>query len=181
MKITATFIRAPNLIPAAICATWAIAATLLVAGAWLLVDSLQLRSDLPIRERRLSILQRQYEAAPKRPLPSEAQLSDLRNRVQGLNKLSAAHGWTTSQLLVWLEVHLPQDIRLVAIHHKTSEGVALLTAEAASAAALTGFLSELEREPAFGEVLLSKQSSHAGDGSGGAATLQFEIKLKLKS
>ena len=183
MKVTATFIRAPKLILAALIGTWTIAALLLVAGGWLLADSLQLRSDLPMMERHLSILQRQYEAAPKRPLPSEPQLSDLRERVRGLNKLSASRGWTTSQLLMWLEVHLPRDIQLVALHHKANEGVALLTAEAASAAALTGFLSELEREPAFREVLLSKQSAHAGDGAagGGGAALQFEIKLKLKS
>jgi hypothetical protein len=183
MKVTATFVRAPRLILPAVLGTWTIAAVLLAAGGWLLADTLQLRSDLPLLERRLSILQRQYEAAPKRPLPSEPQLSDLRERVRGLNKLSASRGWTTSQLLGWLEVHLPPDIQLLALHHKANEGVVLLSAEAASAAALTGFLSKLEREPAFGEVLLSKQSAHAaeGSGSGGGTALQFEIKLKLKS
>ena len=179
MKINATFIKAPGAIVPALVGSWTIVAVLAFACLWLVADTLELRSKLPMMARRLSILQRQYDAAPKRPLPSEAQLSGMRDRVHMINNMSGVRGWTTSQLLGWLEHNLPRDVHLVALHHKAKEGEALLTAEAGSATALTGFLAELEKEPAFSEVLLSKQSTHTSEGS--SSSVQFEIKLRLRS
>jgi hypothetical protein len=179
MRINATFIKAPGAIVPALVASWTIAALLACACAWLVTDTLDLRSQLPLTARRLSILQRQYTAAPKTPLPSQAQLSGMRDRVHAINNMSGVRGWTTAQLLSWLEHNLPREVHLVALHHKAKEGEALLTAEAANAAALTGFLAELEKEPAFSEVLLSKQSTHTAEGSSPA--VQFEIKLRLRS
>lgn len=179
MKINATFIKPPGAILAALVGSWTIAAILACACVWLVTDTLELRSELPLAARRLDILQRQYAAAPKRPLPSEAQFSGMRERVRAINNMSGVRGWTTSQLLSWLEHNLPREVHLVALHHKAKEGEALLTAEAANAAALTGFLAELEKEPAFSEVLLSKQSTHTSEGSSPA--VQFDIKLRLRS
>ena len=179
MRIIATFIKAPGAVVPALVASWTIAALLACACAWLVADTLELRSQLPLTARRLSILQRQSTAAPKTPLPSQAQLSGMRDRVHAINNLSGARGWTTAQLLSWLEHNLPREVHLVALHHKAKEGEALLTAEAANAAALTGFLAGLEKEPAFSEVLLSKQSTHTAEGS--TPAVQFEIKLRLRS
>jgi hypothetical protein len=179
MKINATFIKPPGAILPALIGSWTIAAILACVCAWLVADTLDLRSELPNTARRLSILQQQYQAAPKRPLPSSDQLSGMRDRVRAINTLSGVRGWTTSQLLSWLEHNLPREVHLVALHHKAKEGEALLTAEAANAAALTGFLAELEKEPAFSEVLLSKQSTHTAEGS--TPAVQFEIKLRLRS
>jgi hypothetical protein len=179
MRIIATFIKAPGAVVPALVASWTIAALLACACAWLVADTLELRSQLPLTARRLGILQRQSTAAPKTPLPSQAQLSGMRDRVHAINNLSGARGWTTAQLLSWLEHNLPREVHLVALHHKAKEGEALLTAEAANAAALTGFLAGLEKEPAFSEVLLSKQSTHTAEGS--TPAVQFEIKLRLRS
>lgn len=179
MKINATFIKGPGAIVPALIGSWMIVGVLAFACAWLVADTLELRSEVPILARRLSILQRQHEAAPKRPLPSQAQLSGMRDRVHVINTMSGARGWTTSQLLGWLEHNLPRDVHLVALSHKAKDGEALLTAEAGSAAALTGFLAQLEKEPAFSEALLSKQSTHTSEGSG--SSVQFEIKLRLRS
>ena len=179
MKINATFIKPPGAILPALVGSWTLAAILACVCAWLVADTLELRSELPNTARHLNILQQQYRAAPKRALPSADQLSGMRDRVRALNTMSTVRGWTTSQLLSWLEHNLPREVHLVALHHKAKEGEALLTAEAANAAALTGFLAELEKEPAFSEVLLSKQSTHTAEGSSPA--VQFEIKLRLRS
>ena len=179
MRINATFIKAPGAVVPTLVAAWTIAALLACACAWLVADTLELRSQLPLTARRLGILQRQSTATPKTPLPSQAQLSGMRDRVHAINNLSGARGWTTAQLLSWLEHNLPREVHLVALHHKAKEGEALLTAEAANAAALTGFLAGLEKEPAFSEVLLSKQSTHTAEGS--TPAVQFEIKLRLRS
>ena len=179
MRINATFIKAPGAVVPALVASWTIAALLACACAWLVADTLELRSQLPLTARRLGILQRQYTATPRTPLPSPAQLSGMRDRVHAINSMSGARGWTTAQLLSWLEHNLPREVHLVALHHKAKEGEALLTAEAANAAALTGFLAGLEKEPAFSEVLLSKQSTHTAEGS--TPAVQFEIKLRLRS
>jgi len=179
MKINATFIKPPGAIAPALVGSWTIVAVLAAAGAWLVADTLKLRTDLPMMARRLSILQRQYDAAPQRPLPSQDQLSGMRDRVHAINNMSVVRGWTTSQLLGWLEKNLPREVHLVAFHHKAKEGEALLTAEAGSATALTGFLAQLEKEPAFSEVLLSKESTHTSQAS--SSSVQFEIKLRLRS
>ena len=179
MKINATFIKPPGAIVPALVGSWTIVAVLALACVWLLADTFKLRSDLPVMARHLNILHRQYDAAPKAPLPSDAQLSGMRDRVHTINNMSGVRGWTTSQLLGWLEHNLPREVHLIALHHKAKEGEALLTAEAGSAAALTGFLAKLEKEPAFSEVLLSKESTHTSEAS--SSSVQFEIKLRLRS
>ncbi len=180
MKINASFIRPPGAIVPALVGSWTIVALLAFACSWLVTDTLHLHSELPLMARHLSVLQRQYEAAPKRALPSDEQLSGMRERVRAINNMSGVRGWTTSQLLGWLEHNLPREVHLVALHHKAKDGEALLTAEAGNAAALTGFLAQLEKEPAFSEVLLSKESTHTSEVSS-TSSVQFEIKLRLRS
>lgn len=179
MKVTATFIKPPGAIVATLAGSWTIVAVLALACVWLVVDTFQLRLELPLMARHLKILQRQYAATPKSALPSEAQLSGMRDRVHVINSMSSVRGWTTSQLLGWLEHNLPHDVHLVALHHKAKEGEALLTAEAGNAAALTGFLAKLEKEPAFSEALLSKQATHT-NADASSSSVQFEIKLRLR-
>jgi hypothetical protein len=102
----------------------------------------------------------------------------MRQRVYALNKLSGLRGWGTPQLLAWLAERLPRNVNLVSLHHKPREGEALLVAESPSAESLTGFLLQLEEEPRFAEVLLSRQGTR---GARGAAIVQFEIRVRWKA
>jgi hypothetical protein len=178
MKITVSFVRKPRMIRAAIALTWSTAVVLGSLGATLLADMLASRAEAPQLAGRVAALQSQERAVSKPRLPAADQLADMRARVRFLNSVSGVRGWNTSQFLAWLEERLPENVQLLSLHHKARGGEVLLIAESASAAHLTELLQRLEREPAFAEVLLSKQSAQASET---AELVRFEIKLRIRS
>jgi hypothetical protein len=179
MHITASFIKPPRLLPLVLVATWLTALALMISAGWLVSDWWTLRAEIPSLSAELPALERRRAAAQEesRNSPSEAQLSALSADVAALNGTSLVRGWSTAQLLTWFAAHMPADVNLVSLHHKSSEGEALLVAEAANASVLTHFLSLLEREKNFSEVMLSKQATHSDRAE---EVVQFEIKLRLK-
>jgi type IV pilus assembly PilN-like protein len=180
MKITARFDAVRPARALALAALlWAGALVVMAAAAWLTVDALQLRAELPRLEARLARADEQLAAAgPREALPAAADMDALRRRVQALNRLSGMRGWGTPELLGWLGKRLPDNVYLVSLAHKPREGEALLVAESPSAEALTAFLLRLEKEPGFAEVLLAKQGARGGPG---AAAVQFEIRIRWKT
>jgi hypothetical protein len=177
MKLAINFVAPPWRwrvvagIAAAIASIMVIAAIALASGMQEIVDQQTLLG------RRLDRVSRQLADQPRVQLPASADREALRSRVAMLNAQGAAKGWSTAQLLVWLEEQMPVDVRLVSIHHKSREGEALLVAESANATSLTAFLQRLEHEPAFAEVLLAKQGGRTAE----TDAVRFEIRLKLRA
>ena len=179
-RIKASFIEAPRFTRVMLIGAWGLVASLAVLAAWLATDALATRDELPVLTRRLSNLEHEYKtvAVASKSLPTPAELQAMRSRVSRLNAVSLVRGWSSAEILSWLESHMNEDVHLVSFHHKAREPELLIVAEAQNAAVLTAFLSRLEREPGFSEVLLSKQSSRAENS---APTVQFEIKVRLKA
>lgn len=180
MKITANFCNTrPRLALPLVAILWAMSLMFVVFAGWLTASIVEIRAEQPRLEARLARLNEQVAAiAPHAPLPPLSDLESLRQRVSALNKLSGMRGWSTLELLGWLEGKLPENVYLVSLHHKPREGEALLVAESASAEALTGFLLRLEKELRTAEVLLSKQGTRSAPG---IAAVQFEIRVRWKS
>jgi hypothetical protein len=175
MKIRANFVNTPwrwQLV-ASIAATIGLSFSILAALLWL--DMRTVKSEEVQLERRLAKVSTQLHAAPRIAIPDMVTRNALQAKVEMLNRQAAAKGWPAAQLLVWLEEQAPADVHFVSIHHKTRDGEALLIAESASANSLTEFLRQLEQEPAFAEVLLSKQGGRAAS----ADSLRFEIRVRL--
>jgi hypothetical protein len=179
-RVNISFIDAPPFTRLVLGCSWAAVAGLAVLVAWLAVDALATRQDLPVLSRRLANLEHQYRVAAdaREEPPASGELGSMRSRVTRLNDVSVVRGLSSAEILAWLESHMSEDVRLVSFHHKAREAEVLLVAEAANAAVLTGFLSMLEREPQFKEVLLSKQASSTRDA---IQSVQFEIKVRLKA
>lgn len=150
---------------------------LLAGSAALALQYRDLGDELSMVEQRLSRVQRQLREKPAVALPAAAEQAQLRGRIAALNAQGAPKGWPTAQLLLWLEEHMPTDVRLVSIHHKARDGEAVLVAESTDSASLTRFLQKLEKDPAFAEVLLSKQGAPAGSND----AVRFEIRVRLHS
>jgi len=176
MKITLNFVARPWRWQVVAGTAAALAVVLLLASAWLALDYSDVREQSARAQLRLERLSAQLQRLPRAALPPASERDTLRARVGVLNAQGAARGWTTAQLLVWLEEKMPADVHLVSIHHKAREGEALLVSESRNAASLTAFLQKLEREPAFAEVLLAKQANRGTD----ADAMRFEIRLKLR-
>jgi hypothetical protein len=154
-----------------------LAVILLVAAVMLALEYRDIRDDRALLDRRIERVGRQISNLPRVELPPVAERDALRGRVAVLNAQGAAKGWSTAQLLVWLEGQMPADVRLVSIHHKSREGEAVLVAESANAASLTALLQRLEHEPAFAEVLLAKQGGRTAD----IDAVRFEIRVRLRA
>jgi hypothetical protein len=179
-RLGISFIEAPPSTRLVLGGSWASVAAIAVLVAWLAIDTLATREELPVLSRRLANLEHQYRLAAdaRQEPPASGELGSMRSRVARLNDVSVVRGLSSAEILAWLESHMNDDVRLVSFHHKAREAEVLLVAEAANAAVLTGFLSTLEREPQFREVLLSKQASSTRDA---AQSVQFEIKVRLKA
>jgi len=179
MRVAASFTPAQGrMAPALAAVLWASALALAVLAGALALDFLDMRDEHPRLEARLAQVEKRLAAAAQREaLPPRPELESVRQRVYALNKLSGMRGWATPQLLAWLGERLPENVYLVSLYHKPREGEALLVAESPSAESLTGFLLKLEKEPRFGEVLLSKQGAR---GAPGAGLVQFEIRVRWK-
>lgn len=180
MRITASFVASRPVLALPLVAVLSASALIFViVGIWLVAGVIDMRSERPRLEARLARISEQISSvAPHDPLPPASNLESMRQRVYTLNKLSGVHGWSTPQLLAWLEGQIPESVHLVSLHHKPRDGEALLVAESYSAEALTNFLLRLEKEPHFSEVLLSKQGTRSAPGSN---AVQFEIRLRWKS
>jgi hypothetical protein len=180
-RIRTSFVDAPRRTHLVLLTAWGLAVGCMGLAAWFAVDAMATREGLPILTRRLSNLEREHRllsAGTSRSLPAAADLRAMRSRVSRLNTVSIVRGWSSAEVLSWLESHMSADVRLVSFHHKAREAEVLLVAEADNAAVLTAFLSGLEREPRFAEVLLSKQASRTQQNG---QSVQFEIKVRLKA
>lgn len=177
MRIAASFTRRPR---AAVFLSVGLGVTAMafaVLAVWLAIDISDMREGQPHLEARLALLQTRLDAAaPQKSLPPMVELESVRRRVQALNRFSRLRGWSTPRLLAWFERRMPKEVYLASLHHRPREGEVLLVAESPSAAALTGFLLEMEKEPEFAQVLLSKQGVHR---RAGATTVNFEIRVRL--
>lgn len=180
MRMTGSFISSRPRLALPLTATlWTASVVFLVVAVWFAISIFDIRSERPRLESRLARLNEQLSATASRvTLPPTQELESLRQRVTAFNKLSGMRGWTTPQLLTWLETQLPEKVYLMSLHHKPREGEALLVAESLSTEALTGFLLRLEKEPRFAEVLLSKQGTRSAPGQ---SAVQFEIRVRWKS
>src|SRR5690349_18626143 len=163
MKLAISFVPRPWRWQAVAIVAASVAVLLLCASIVLLLEYREIGEDRALLERRLARVSQQISAQPRVELPAVADRDALRARVATLNAQGAAKGWSTAQLLVWLEGQMPADVRLVSIHHKSREGEALLVAESTNAASLTALLQRLEHERAFSEVLLAKQGGRTAD------------------
>lgn len=179
MKITASFVpRMHRLAMPIAVVNWALALITVAATFWLVSDALARKAERPVLEERLTQLERRIaELSTEVKGPSVSELAAMRQRVMAINTLSGVRGWPATTLLATLERLLPERASLVSLHHRLREGEVQLIAEAVTAETLTQFLMNLEKEPHFAEVLLAKQSHHAGSGS---RTVQFELRLKEK-
>lgn len=179
-RMTASFVEPPRHTRVVLLCAWGLAAGIASLAIWLGVDAMATRDQLPILTRRLSNLEREDRAvtSASQTLPTTVELQAMRSRVSRLNTVSLVRGWSSAEVLSWLESHMSDDVHLVSFHHKAREAEVLLVAEAENAAVLTAFLSRLEREPKFAEVLLSKQASRTQESG---QSVQFEIKVRLKA
>jgi hypothetical protein len=177
MKITASLSpSSPNLVLPL--AALFLGISLLAVGLtiWLGIDAITLRAERSSLEERLAQIEtRAREVTTPEALPPSADLAALRQRVTAINALTGSRGWPLPTLLARLEETLPAEVHLVSLQHKRKDGEVLIVAEATNAEALTGFLLKLEKEPHFGEVLLSKQAQR---GTPGGKSVQFEVRVR---
>lgn len=177
MKVTANFARPPLawLWPAAM--LWGTTLIALVATALAVSSARDLATEESTLRTRVERARVQANRQANVSLPSPQEQAALRNKIHEWNQLAGVTGWSTAQLLAWLEQHTPKEVYFVSFQHEPRAGAVLLVAQSPSRPALTTFLRTLEQEQAFGEVLLSKQS----DRTGPAGLAQFEIRLRLRS
>lgn len=182
MRIRGDLLQGARPIPAHFIASavWLLAAGLAIVAIVLVLDAAELAAQRPDLDERLARLQEQKTLAAKdASLPLKAELEAMARRVQALNAIAGTRGLDTTELLVWLEQRLPDDVRLVRLHHRAREGESHLVAEAWAAEPLAKLLRELEQEPRFAEVLLARQGTRSVQGR--AAAIQFEIRIKHKT
>lgn len=182
MKIKGDLLQGARPIPAHFIASgaWLLAAGLAVVAIVLVLDAAELSAQRPDLDARLARLQaRRTLAASEAALPPKAELEAMARRVQALNAVAGTRGLDATELLVWLEQRLPDDVRLVRLHHRAREGETHLVAEAWAAEPLAKLLHELEQDPRFAEVLLARQGTRSVQGR--AAAIQFEIRIKHKT
>lgn len=182
MRIRTNLLQGARPIPVHVVAAtaWLLAAGLGIAAVALLLDTAELRERRSATEARLAHLQTQKTlAVGETAQPPRAELEAMARRVQALNALAEVRGLDAAELLVWLEQRLPDDVRLVRLHHRAREGEIHLVAEASAAEPLATFLRELEQEPRFAEVLLARQGTRSVRGR--AAAVQFEIRIRHRT
>lgn len=179
MKITASLIAPPTRWQRPLAASfWLGTLGLLGAAGYMLQEGLAARAEIPVAARRLSVIERQLQAAETNELPPAGELAGMRHRVSALKALTGPRGPGPAALLGWLEQHLPEDVALASLQHRTRDGEVVLVAESASVETLTKFLLRLETEPRFSEVMLTRQGAR---GQGKPGGVQFEIRLRMQS
>lgn len=179
MKITTNFASPlQNLTPALAIVAWLLALIFVGLALWFVLDGRHLRMERIDLVERAAELDKKAASLPAKPLPAQAELVSLRDRVARVNELSGLQGWPLPVLLSHLESWLPDRAYLVQIHHRPAMGEVQMTVESDSAEILTALLVKLQDEPHFSEVLLTKQAQR--DGRGGKR-IQFELRLKERA
>lgn len=180
MKIATNFVRpAQRAVVPVVVALWIAALGLAAAAWWLVVDTTELRGELPQLRQRLGRIEKERNtAAAPAHLPSVGELAQTRERVAKINAAAQTRGLPTLALLSELGAQMPPEVWLTSVHHRAAEGEVVLVAAAASADPLSAFLLRLERDPLFEEVMLMRELQPAGTGR---PNLQFEIRLKVRS
>ncbi len=179
MKITTNFVGpAQRAVKPLIAGLWAAALAFAGGAIWLLAEGVSVRSELPELQQRLARVEKLAQDASVKgtPLPPAQQLAQTRERVMRINAVAQSKGLSTGALLSELEAQLPRDAWLVSLHHRATEGQAVIMAAAASDEPLAGFLLKLERDPLFEQAMLVRELQPAGK-----AGVQFEIRLKVRS
>jgi hypothetical protein len=157
---------------------WLLACVFLGLTLWFVIDGRGLRAERIELTARAAELEKKVAALPAEPLPAQAELVQLRERVARVNELSGLQGWPLPVLLSRLESWLPDRAYLVQIHHRPAMGEVQMTVESDRAETLTALLVKLQNEPHFSEVLLTKQAQR--DGRNGKR-VQFELRLKERT
>lgn len=179
MKATTNFAQPlRDLVPALATGAWLLALIFLGLTLWFVVDGRHLRMERIDLGQRATELDAKVATLPAEPLPEQAELLRLRDRVARVNDLSGLQGWPLPVLLARLESWLPDRAYLVQIHHRPAVGEVYMTVESDNAEMLSALLVKLQKEPHFNEVLLTKQARR--DGRGGKR-IQFELRLKERT
>lgn len=180
MKISTNFVSPlQRAVMPLVAAMWF--AALAVAGVawWLLADTAELRGELPqLRQRFERIDTGVVAAAAQERMPAAQELAETRKRVAKINAVARTRGVPSTVLLGELETQLPPDAWLSSLHYRASEGDVRLVASARSSEPLSAFLLKLERSPLFEAVMLMRETQPGGAGQ---ASVQFEIRLKVRS
>jgi Tfp pilus assembly protein PilN len=182
MKIATNFVRPIQRAAIPVAAVfWLMSLAFAVSAWWLLDDASVLRGELPDLRQRLARINATGHTPAVQPvqLPSVQELAETRNRVARINAAVRTKGMPTLSLLADLEAMLPPEVWLASFHYRAAEGEVLLTASAASADLLSGFLLKLERDPLFEQAMLVRELQASGTGKAGI--VQFEIRLKVRS
>ncbi len=178
MKITASFI--PPIRPLApLLAGVFLLTGLMLAGTvvWLVADTVgKGREKTVLNERLADIESRLREQALIQTLPPPEEMAPLKQRVAAVNALTEIRGWPVVTLLARFEEWLPDEVSLVSLRHRIKDGEIVLVAEAENAEPLTGFMHQLEKEPHFGEVSLSRQATPVAGRDN--KPLQYELRLR---
>lgn len=175
MKITITFVPLPGRLAPWLALGLAVLGVALVATAsGFVLRGWVLRSEQAALETQLQRAKRAADEVAETPLPPRAELERLRTRVAAINRITGDGGEALTDILQRLETSLPDDVALATLRYQRRQKEITAVAEASRADLLTETLQRLERNAAFREVRLLRQSER----SGGRGGVQFELRLK---
>lgn len=145
-----------------------------VSILWFVAITLDLWAETNALQQRLPKLEERLAAQPaSTELPTSQELATLRRRVASINAKIAGYGMPVSVLLAKIETLLPDQAIVLSLQQRRREGEIQMQVESSNTEMLTLFLSRLEKDPQFAEVLLVRQSQ-ARDRAG----IQFELRLR---
>ncbi len=154
---------------------WGAAFLGLALAVGLILDGLRQSQENPALQKKLVELQEEpVTAVSPTDLPSAGDLSDLRRRLEELNRLQAGGGSSVAGLLAQMEKMTPPGVRLLSFQNDRDSGGVQLVAEALNLDDLSRFLERLEKSDNFSSVNLAKQTQ-AQDGS--RNWIQFSVDL----
>ena len=175
MKIAAHFAPKWHELAFVLAATfWLIAASGIVASAFLYARAMRLQEARPALAARFAELQGRVGQIGHGDLPPRARLVALRRRVASINRLAGVSGWPLIRVLARLETLLPRGARLSSLEDKVYSGQITLIAEARDARTLTIFLARLQKVTHFRHVLLMEQRQYR---QGGASWTRCKLRI----
>lgn len=177
MKIQVNLVNDPSVyVSIASYILWCLPAALLILSICLVANTINDRASIPGLQKQLLELEEKGSAvAFDQSLPSREELSALKQRVQVFNELLGDSGMSSIAVMSSMERLLPDTAYFLSFRHSRKLREVYIVAESTSSEALTAFLSRLEAEQKFDEVLLTNQSRRTLDTR---KVTQFEIKLK---